>query len=130
MALLCLLATVMCGLLLPLHSKRLNRDIAHEMPNSGHSEDADMTAVAYDEKVLACELGRQGEVQWKRRLIIQEKDAPLADYYSHWVDVVFYGDDHKPNTINCKTFTPPPKPSSVLTNLTTHTLPDDVIGLI
>jgi len=83
-----------------------------------------LTAVAYDGKLLACE-----QVEKKERFIIQSKDKPFVDYV-YDVDNYLYEEFDEPSTINCKTFTPPPKPSSTVRNLTTPKLPEDVIDLI
>lgn len=124
MALLFSLAAVMCELLPLFETTRVKRGIAPEVRSSGHSGYADMTAVAYDEKLLACE-----RVEAKQRWIIQGKDKPFLEYYEDFK--LWYAERKQGGaTINCKTFTSPPKPSSILKNLTTHTLPEDVIGLI
>jgi len=108
-------------------SSRVNRGITHEVHNSGYYVDTDMSAVAYDEQLLACEggfpIGKS-----KERFIIQDTDKLFVDYHDAFLD--YYNKEHEPSTINCKTFTSPPKPSSTLKNLTTHTLPEDVTGLI
>merc|ERR1712129_454980 len=75
------------------------------------------------------------------RFIIQGKDKPLVVYddtysWDHFVlDLgqireFLSGGEYHVGTISCKAFTPPPKPSAVLMNLTTPTLPNDVIDLI
>jgi len=99
---------------------RINRGIAHEVQSSGHLEGADMTAVAYHEKLLACE-----EVHSQEQIIVQGMDEPFVDYLWSLARPA-----EAQSGFNCKTFTLPPKPSSTLRNLTTHKLPEDVIGLI
>jgi len=113
-----LLAVVMCELLPRLQSTRISRSIAHEVQISGHPEDVDMTAVAYDEKLLACE-----QSESNARFITRCKDKPWVDYLN-----LLYTESS--TFFSCMTSAPPPKPSFMLRNLTTHKLPDDVIGLI
>lgn len=117
MARLWLLAVVVCELLLPLQSMRISRGTAGELQSSWHPDDADVTAVAYayDANLLACKTAGDNE-----KLIIQAKDAPFLDYEVSRHEF----------KLSCKTFTLPPKPSAVLSSLNSHSLPQDVIGVI
>lgn len=116
MALLCLLALAICELLPSLESARVKRGIAHEVQGSPHPEAAHMTVSAYDKNLVACE-----ESVMKDRFIIHSKDKPFVDY-------IYAAPE--PSQIKCKTFTEPPRPSSLLSNLTSHTLPEDVLDTI
>lgn len=103
---------------------RTTRGIAHEVQSSGHLDGADMTAAAhaYDENLLACELDGDGRHGFS--IIMHSKDRPFADYAE-----ALRG-SHESFTINCKTFTEPPKPAATLGSLNSHALPQDVIGVI
>jgi len=97
-----------------------------------------MTAAAYDEKLLACEEVRvdKGSLSLhikrsfsKHRLIIRDEDKPFVEYdraLLHFDHAAFFGDQHA--ALNCKPFNF--NHASTLRNLTTHTLPEDVVGLI
>lgn len=126
MALLCLLAVVMCELLPRLHqSTRISRGIA-DLQASGHFQGKGMTAVIDDGSLLACKTHPETDF-WEERLIIQGKDKHFVEY-DYAVDNLLYEESTPP--IICKPFALPPKPSSALRNLTTPPLPQDVIGMI
>jgi len=88
-----------------------------------------MTAATYDKKLLAC----HGEV-WQR-VIISDEDKPFVDYLSWFITLrsatfMRFARLPRKHLLKCKAFAMPPKPSSTLSNLTTHNLSEDVIGLI
>jgi len=138
----CLLAVVVSELLHHLQSARLNSGIALEVGSSEHFDYADTPAVFDREKLLACVVFDPAfPGGTTKRIVMQSKDKPFWDY--HYTggtyferifmtpsNIIFRAQNAKPRSINCKTYTPPPKPSSTLRNLNNPTLPEDVIGLI
>jgi len=131
----CLLAVLVCELLLHLPSKRINRGAALQVQSSEHREHADRTAADDDDTLLACVV-----VGTKKRIVIQAKDKPFWDYYyrkGNYFNTIHASSSpllisrhQKPPSLNCKTYTQPPKPAATLENLTTHSLPQEVIDLI
>jgi len=137
MTLFCLLAVAMCELCPRLQSARIKRVIAQEIQSSGHSVDA----VADDKELLACVVAGTMD-----KIIIEGKDKPFWDYYYTKGDYFTTITAHRkimsplveqitqknlvslshrnpnPRSIDCETYTPPPKPSSTLRNLTTALL--------
>lgn len=128
MARFCLIAVVVCPLLLIPQSKRINRGTAHGVQSFGHSRDTDVI-VAYDENLVACE---DSDLESKERFIIQGKDKAFVDYHYACGDFFFDESEevHEPVTVKCKNFTASLKPTSMLKSLTNPTLPEDVTGLI
>lgn len=116
MAPFCLLAVVIFKLVPRLQSTRINSGIARTVRSSQHSRGTDTTVVPHDEKLLVCRY----EQELDARIIIPAKDKPIVDYILALRDA----------SLNCEPFTPPQKPSSMIKNLATHSLPEDIIGLI
>jgi len=102
---------------------------SNEVQSTGHSEDADLNPIVYDGKLLACE--RVDVDGQKHRFIIQDKDKLFVEY-KYAQSRVLYSGIRKPSEINCKAFTTPPKPTSMLRSLPGNLpiLPEDAIGLI
>jgi len=141
-----LFAVLICELLLHLHSRRINRGAALQVQRHKHPDNGDRTVADDDETLLACV-----EIETKQQIVIQAKDKPFWDYYyekgnyfdriltpllvshhpsTHKEVVLSLAHDEKPRSLNCKTYTEPPKPAATLNNLTSLALPDDVINLI
>lgn len=143
-----LVVVVACKLSPDVQSIRASHGISHEVQSFGKSEHV----AADDEELLACVV-----VETRDRLVIQGKDKAFWDYYYTKGDylttltildhqnvmaalmlskgpqqslVSLSHRNPRPRSIKCKTYRPPPKPSSTLRNLTHPSLPEDLIGLI
>lgn len=116
-----MLVVVMCHLVTYLQSARLKRANTHKLRISGPSD----SSVPNGEKLLACVIGEK-----KHKIIIKEKDAPFWDYFYTKEDHYSLFRHGKSQSVKCIPYTPPPKPSSALRNLTAPALGDDMIGLV
>lgn len=84
-----------------------------------------MVVVPYEEKLLLCEYHHTSIGH--ARIIIAVKDKLIMDYIFA-VDIRLAA--FQRSLEHCKTFAPPARPSSMLNNLTTHSLPEDIIDLV
>lgn len=113
-----LLVVVLCNLLAPLRSSRIKQGIVHEVRATRSSEDAD----GPDQQLLACVVGEA-----RQKILIKQKDEPFWIYYYTKEELYYFWRDAKAQSIKCKPYTPR---SSVLAHLTTHPLPEEMLGII
>lgn len=125
------LAVFVCNILLLVRSRRLSFGFADELPASGHPDSAHIETVHDGSKLLACEVSKTDQ-----RFVIHDRDRPFWDYYyakGSFFSRLLYKDNpelYEPRSLNCHSYTRPPKTSTAFRNLTNPHLPEEIISLI
>jgi len=102
----------------------MNHGIAHEVLHR-----LETTSAVDDEKLLACEVGSPATSTYKEHIVIQAKYQPFWIYYYTTKKTYTRPDIKVTLSVKCKNYTAPVR-SSTLTNLTTHPLPEEMLGVI